>query len=58
MNFLKKNKYLVSLILFLSIVSLNNVYAQDATEKLKKLWGKVTENTTDILDWSLIFFKF
>lgn len=57
MNLLKKNKYLVSLILFLSIVSLNNVNAQDATEKLKKLWGKVTENTTDILDWSLESFS-
>ena len=53
MNLLSKYKYLVSLILFFFIVSLSNVNAEGTTEKLKNLWGKVTENTSDILDLSL-----
>ena len=57
MNLLSKYKYLVSLILFLFMVSFNNVNAQDTTDKLKNLWGKVTENTSDILDWSLESFS-
>jgi len=39
------------------MVSFNNVNAQDTTDKLKNLWGKVTENTSDILDWSLESFS-
>ena len=57
MNLLPKHKYLVSLVLFLFIASFNNVNAQDTTEKLKNLWGKVTESTIDILDLSLESFS-
>ena len=53
MNLLSRYKYLVSLALFFFIVSLNNVNAEGTTEKLKNLWEKVTENTSDILDLSL-----
>jgi len=50
---MSKYKSLVSLILFLLVVPFNNVNAQDTTDKLKNLWGKVFENSSDILDWSL-----
>jgi len=53
MNLSPKHKYLVSLILILFLGSFNYVSAQNTTEKLKNLWGKVTENTIDILDQSL-----
>ena len=53
MKLMSKYKSLVSLILFLLVVPFNNVNAQDTTDKLKNLWGKVFENSSDILDWSL-----
>ena len=53
MNLSPKHKYLVFLILILFLGSFNYVSAQNTTEKLKNLWGKVTENTIDILDQSL-----
>ena len=53
MSLSPKHKYLVSLILILFLGSFNYVSAQNTTEKLKNLWGKVTENTIDILDQSL-----
>ena len=51
MKLFVKYKSLVFLILFL--VFTKNVNAQDTTEKLKNLWGKITESTTEILDLSL-----
>ena len=55
MSLLVKFKFLVFLILFLTFFK--NVNAQDTTEKLKNLWGKVTESTTEILDLSLESFS-
>ncbi len=55
MKLFVKYKFLVFLILFL--VFTKNVNAQDTTEKLKNLWGKITESTTEILDLSLESFS-
>ena len=55
MKLFVKYKSLVFLILFL--VFTKNVNAQDTTEKLKNLWGKITESTTEILDLSLESFS-
>lgn len=55
MSWLSKYKFLFFLILFLTFFK--NVNAQVTTEKLKNLWGKVTESTTEILDLSLESFS-
>jgi hypothetical protein len=55
MSLLLKYKFLFFLILFLTFFK--NVNAQITTEKLKNLWGKVTESTTEILDLSLESFS-
>ncbi len=53
MKLFSKRKSLVFIIFFILIIPFKNVYAQDSTEKLKNLWGKVTEQSIDILDLSL-----
>ena len=53
MKLFSKYKFLFLSILLILIISIRNVYAQDTTDKLKNLWGKVTEHSSDILDLSL-----
>ena len=53
MKLFSKYKFLFLAILLILIISIRNVYAQDTTDKLKNLWGKVTEHSSDILDLSL-----
>ncbi len=53
MKLFLKYKSLVFTIFFILIISFKNVYAQNTTDKLKNLWGKVTEQSIDIFDSSL-----
>ena len=53
MKLYSKHKSLVFIILFIFILSFKSVFAQVTTDKLKNLWGKVTEHSSDILDLSL-----
>lgn len=45
------------MILFFYLISSNTVYAEDVTDKLKNLWGKVSENSEEIIEWSLDSFS-
>ena len=53
MKLFSKNKSLVLIIFFILTISFKSVFAKDTTDKLKNLWDKVTEQSSDILDLSL-----
>ena len=54
---MQTNKKLIFVVLFLYLIPLKIIYAEDVTDKLKNLWGKVSENSEEIIEWSLDSFS-
>jgi len=54
---MQTTKKLIYVVLFLYLTPLKIVYAEDVTDKLKNLWGKVSENSEEIIEWSLDSFS-
>ena len=54
---MQANMRLIFVILFLYLIPQKTVYAEDVTDKLKNLWDKVSENSEEIIEWSLDSFS-
>ena len=54
---MQTTKKLIFVVLFLYLIPLKIIYAEDVTDKLKNLWGKVSENSEEIIEWSLDSFS-
>ena len=50
-------KKIIFVTLFLCFTNLKIVYAEDVTDKLKNLWDKVSDNSEEIIEWSLDSFS-
>ncbi len=50
-------KKIIFVTLFLCLTNLKIVYAEDVTDKLKNLWDKVSDNSEEIIEWSLDSFS-